>query len=202
MPANLNALIRYKTINSCLYGATRKYDINELIEACSNALSESRGRYLKISERTVRDDIRVMRSEILGFNAPIEQKDGLYFYSNPKYTILSVGISDPAILDPVIKSLLKIRNEVKHPGLEIVLNKLRALSPESFKTEKTQIKVSEPKINHSYEIREIHETFENEEIRFRVHSRKLDTELNQLAQMSFWSEQLMDVSWGDLMKAI
>jgi hypothetical protein len=84
MPANLNALIRCKTINSCLFGGKRKYDIGELIEACSEALSEARGRTTKISERTIRDDIHVMRSEILGFNAPIEQKDGLYFYSDPK----------------------------------------------------------------------------------------------------------------------
>ena len=121
MPANLNALIRYKTINSCLYGGRKKYNIQKLIDACSDALNESRGRGVSISERTLRDDLRVMRSDILGFNAPIEQKKGLYFYSDPRYTILSVGITDPGILDAVIKTLIKIRKEVKHPGLEVVL---------------------------------------------------------------------------------
>ena len=48
---------------------------NELIDACSNALDETRGRGIRISERTIRDDLRVMRSDILGFNAPIVQKD-------------------------------------------------------------------------------------------------------------------------------
>ena len=103
MPANLNALIRYKTINSCLFGGKRKYDIDELIGACSDALSEARGRITRISERTIRDDIRVMRSEILGFNAPIEQKDGLYYYSDPKYNILSVSVTDPGVLHMIIK---------------------------------------------------------------------------------------------------
>jgi hypothetical protein len=60
-----------KTINTCLYGGKRRYNINELINACSNALDETRGRGIRISERTVRDDLRVMRSDILGFNAPI-----------------------------------------------------------------------------------------------------------------------------------
>lgn len=132
MPVNLNALIRYKTINSCLYGGLRKYDINELIEACSGALSESRGKYSRISERTIRDDIRVMRSDILGFNAPIAQNRGLYFYTDPKYTILSVGINDPGILQMVIKSLLRIRSDVKHPEIEKILEKLRSVTPEFF----------------------------------------------------------------------
>ena len=136
MPANLNALIRYKTINSCLYGGRKKYNIQELIDACSDALNESRGRGVSISERTLRDDLRVMRSDLLGFNAPIEQKKGLYFYSDPRYTILSVGITDPGIMDAVIKSLIRIRREVKHPELEVVLKKLKALSPESFEHEK------------------------------------------------------------------
>lgn len=147
MPVNLNALIRYKTINSCLYGGVRKYDIQELIEACSNAVSESRGRYCRISERTIRDDIRVMRSDILGFNAPIVQHRGLYFYSDPNYTILSVGICDPGILQMVIKSLMRISNDVKHPELEIIIEKLRMFSPESFEYDCSEESISLRKIS-------------------------------------------------------
>ena len=131
MPANLNALIRYKTINSCLYGGKRKWSIDELIDACSEAIGESRGSYGKISERTVRDDIRVMRSDILGFNAPIRQEKGLYFYDDAQYSIMSIGITDLKLIDRVIKMLLDIREEVKHPELETVLEKLLKISPES-----------------------------------------------------------------------
>ena len=82
MPENLNALIRYKTINSCLSGRRRKWSISELIDACSKAVAEDRGRYVRVSERTIRDDIRVMRSDIINLNAPIKQEKGLYFYSD------------------------------------------------------------------------------------------------------------------------
>jgi hypothetical protein len=130
MPANLNALVRYKTINSCLYGGLRRWSIEELIDACSSALADTRGRYGKVSERTIRDDIRVMRSDILGFNAPIKQTGGLYYYDDPKYSILSIGITDPGLIERIIKMLLEIKKEVKHPELEIVLKKLLGMSQE------------------------------------------------------------------------
>ncbi len=124
MPTNLNALIRYKTINNCLYGGRRRWSIRELIEACSAALSEYRGRYTTISERTIRDDIRVMRSEILGFNAPIAQKGGLYYYSDPNYTILTIRLTDKELMDKIVDLLYKLRSEIRHPELELILGHL------------------------------------------------------------------------------
>lgn len=132
MPANLNALIRYKTINACLYGGKRKWTLQELIEKCSEALAEHRDRYKPVSERTLRDDIRVMRSEILGFNAPVKQLNGLYFYDDPHYSIMSVSFSDPDLIIRVIKLLKDIRNEVSHPELGIILEKLAAAAGREF----------------------------------------------------------------------
>jgi hypothetical protein len=128
MPANLNALLRYKTINGCLYGGRRKWSIDELIDACSDALAESRGRYDAVSERTIRDDIRVMRSDILGFNAPIDQNKGLYFYSDPGYSILSVSINDSGLATQIINLLLEIKMTVNHPELENILERLRNMT--------------------------------------------------------------------------
>lgn len=128
MPANLNALVRYKTINSCLHGGRRKWSIEELIDACSDALAESRGRYEPVSERTIRDDIRVMRSDILGFNAPIEQMKGLYFYSDPGYSIMSISITDSGLATKIINLLLVVRTTVKHPELESILEKLMEMT--------------------------------------------------------------------------
>jgi predicted DNA-binding transcriptional regulator YafY len=65
-----------------------------LIEACSKAMEEHCGRYGGVSERTVRDDIKIMRSDILGFNAPIKSENGLYFYTNRNYSLASIFISD------------------------------------------------------------------------------------------------------------
>ena len=38
MPANKNALIRYKTIDNCLRNRYRRWTLDDLVEACSDAL--------------------------------------------------------------------------------------------------------------------------------------------------------------------
>jgi len=142
MPANLNALIRYKTINSCLKGGRKKWSIGELIDACSEALAESRGRYESVSVRTVRDDIRVLRSDILGFNAPIEQNKGLYFYSDPDYSIMSVSITDSDLASQIIDLLSELRAIVNHPQLEAILDKLRHLTGSNAPQKSRSVKES------------------------------------------------------------
>jgi hypothetical protein len=179
-----------------MFGGVRKYDINELIEACSGALSESRARYARISERTIRDDIRVMRSDILGFNAPIMQSGGLYFYSDPKYTILSVGINDPGILQMVIQSLMKLRTEVKHPELEKILEKLQVLSPENFEQEymlESRIDRNEKLSTPDVKVKNIFPMFSMEEYLF-------ETDPLQILLMD--SQFLRQVSWGEVMKLV
>ena len=123
MPTNLNALIRYKTINNCL-STGRRYDIDELIDACSDAISEYSGRRNSVSERTVREDLKVMRGEILGFNAPIEQKDGLYYYSDMSYSLINIMIADDDLLRKVYNLLKEVSKKVSHPGMEDVLKRL------------------------------------------------------------------------------
>jgi hypothetical protein len=132
MPANLNALIRYKTINSCLYGGKRRWSIDELRERCSEALAENRGKYTGVSERTTRDDLRIMRSDILGFNAPIKQEGGLYFYSDPGYSILSLRITDAGLAEQIFGLLMKMREKVSHPELEIILQRLCGLLDKEY----------------------------------------------------------------------
>jgi len=202
MPANLNALIRYKTINSCLYGGKRRYDIHELIDVCSDALNETRGLGIRISERTIRDDLRVMRSDILGFNAPIVQKNSLYFYSDPKYTILSVGITDPGIMDAVIKSLIRIRRDIKHPELEIVLKKLKALSPESFDNELIEIAHSQKVFTRYHRTNQERNEVKSHRIRHKVKTEKSSTYPGQKPMMPFPTEPGASVLWGDLMKSL
>jgi hypothetical protein len=99
--------------NSCLFGSRRKWSIAELGDACSDALAESRGHYKPVSKRTLQDDIRIMRSDILGFNAPIEQYKGLYFYSDPHYSILNLSITDAELADKIYNFLIRLRGEIK-----------------------------------------------------------------------------------------
>ena len=43
MPANKNALIRYKTIDNCLRRRHRQWPLNALVEACSDAIYDAEG---------------------------------------------------------------------------------------------------------------------------------------------------------------
>ncbi len=132
MPANLNAMVRYKTINDCLYGGKRRYSIHQLIERCSNALSFHTGRGETLSERTVREDIRVMRGDTLGYNAPIKQYKGLYYYDDPYYSINNVNFENSALILKIIGVLHKVRKQVENPELDQLLEKLAALSGKSL----------------------------------------------------------------------
>ena len=88
MPVNKNALIRYKTLDRCLRNKYRRWTLDDLVEACSDALYEMEGISRGVSVRTVQADMQVMRSDKLGFNAPIEVYDTKYYrYADPDYSI-------------------------------------------------------------------------------------------------------------------
>lgn len=125
MPANLNALIRYKTINDLLSARRNGCTIDQLVDACSDALAEITGNYSGVSERTIRDDLRVMRSDILGFNAPIVSKNGKYFYSNPNYSLKNVLISDYALVMKVLNFIEKNFDKIADPEAAFILKRLK-----------------------------------------------------------------------------
>lgn len=95
MPVNRNALVRYKTIDKCLQNRFRKWTLNDLIDAVSDALYEYEGIGKGVSRRTVQGDIQMMRSDKLGYNAPIvvlEKK--FYTYENANYSITNIPITN------------------------------------------------------------------------------------------------------------
>ena len=95
MPVNRNALIRYKTIDNCLRNRFRKWTLDDLIDACSDALYEYEGIDKGVSRRTVQMDIQMMRSEKLGYSAPIEVRDKKYYvYADPEYSITNIPLTD------------------------------------------------------------------------------------------------------------
>lgn len=95
MPVNLDALIRYHTIDQCLQNRFRPWTWEALAQACFDSLDEVRYRAEKnsVSKRTIENDIRIMRSDILGYNAPIVCKKGLYTYGKPGYSIKNATLS-------------------------------------------------------------------------------------------------------------
>jgi predicted DNA-binding transcriptional regulator YafY len=94
MPVNRNALIRFRTIDKCLQNRRRKWTIENLIEACNDALYEYEGIDKGVSMRTIRMDLNAMRSDKLGYNAPIivEQKK-YYTYEEADYSIANNPLS-------------------------------------------------------------------------------------------------------------
>ncbi len=95
MPVNRNALIRYKTIDKCLQNRQRRWTLEDLIDECSDVLYEYEGIEKGVSKRTVQADIQTMRSDKLGYNAPIVVNERKYYtYEDPDYSITNAPISD------------------------------------------------------------------------------------------------------------
>ncbi len=95
MPVNRNALIRYKTIDTCLRNKYRRWTLEDLIDTCSDALYEYEGIDKGISKRTIQMDIQMMRSEKLGYNAPIVVYENKYYtYEDPDYSITNTPLSE------------------------------------------------------------------------------------------------------------
>ncbi|MES2591095.1 MAG: WYL domain-containing protein [Bacteroidota bacterium] len=94
MPLNKLALIRYKTIDNCLQNHFRKWTLEDLIEAVSDTLYEYEGITKGISKRTIQLDIQNMRSEKLGYNAPIVVTNKKYYsYEEKKYSITNTPLT-------------------------------------------------------------------------------------------------------------
>ena len=98
MAQNKNALIRYRTIDKCLQNKYRQWTLEDLIEACSEALYEYEGKETSVSKRTVQLDIQMMRSDKLGYNAPIEVYDKKYYhYTEEDFSITDIPLTETDI---------------------------------------------------------------------------------------------------------
>ena len=128
MPVNKNALIRYKTIDACLRNRYRRWTLDDLVDACSDALYEMEGITKGVSVRTVQMDIQIMRSDKLGYNAPIEVYDRIYYrYADPDYSItdMPLSIDDCKLIKRAI-ALLTNKSKSDNDETVKVLHKLKA----------------------------------------------------------------------------
>ena len=95
MALNRLALIRYRTIDECLRNRARRWTLDDLMDACSDALYEYEGIDRPVSRRTVQYDIQMMRSDKLGYEAPIVVVGRKYYtYSDPAYGIMQGPLSE------------------------------------------------------------------------------------------------------------
>lgn len=112
MSINKLALIRYKTIDNCLKNRGRKWTLDDLVEACSEAIYEYEGIDNGVSKRTVQLDLQNMRSEKLGYNAPIIVVDKKYYtYEDKTYSITNTPLTnqDLSKLNEVVQVLKQFK---------------------------------------------------------------------------------------------
>ena len=127
MPVSKNALIRYKTIDRCLRNRYRRWTLEDLIEACSDALYEFEGRSDGVSRRTVQLDIQTMRSEKLGYNAPIKVVDNKYYiYTDPDFSITESPMApqDLEKMEEAVKVLKQLSGFREFAGMDDILGRL------------------------------------------------------------------------------
>ena len=137
MAQNKNALIRYKTIDKCLQNKYRKWTLNDLIDACSEALYEYEGRDVNVSKRSVQLDIQLMRSDKLGYNAPIVVYDKKYYrYEDDNFSITDIPLTenDMNVLSETVEMLKQFKDFSLFSELGGIIQRLE----DKVYTEKTQ----------------------------------------------------------------
>ncbi len=128
MPLNRNALIRYRTIDQCLQNRYRTWTLEDLMEACSQALYEYQGLEKGVSRRTVQSDLEMMRSSKLGYEAPIIVVDRKYYtYADKHFSITNIPLNaqDMQLLGEVAGLLQQFKGLNHFADLREMVSKLQ-----------------------------------------------------------------------------
>src|SRR3569832_723439 len=137
MPVNRYALIRYRTIDSCLQNRRRKWILDDLIEACSDAIYEYQGIMTGVSRRTIQADIEMMRSNKLGYEAPIVVVDKKYYtYEDKSYSITNIPLNNQDM--QVLTEVSDLLKQFKGIGHFADLNEMVSKLEDKIYTQKTQ----------------------------------------------------------------
>lgn len=122
MAQNKNAVIRYKALDKCFSNFYKKFYINDLMDYCSQVLSEHYAKETTVSRRQIFADMDFMRSEA-GYDAPIENiRDGkkvYYRYADSGFSILKQPIN-PQELDTLNEALETLSRMNSIPGFDWV----------------------------------------------------------------------------------
>ena len=93
MATNKHAIIRYQTLDNCFRNTGRRYFMEDLMQACSEAIEKYTGFEVKISRRQIFGDITFMK-ENEGYLIELDErcKDGkrvYYRYKDVNFSILN-----------------------------------------------------------------------------------------------------------------
>ncbi len=127
MSLNKNALIRYKTIDKCLQNQYRTWTLEDLIAVVSDALYEYEGKENPVSKRTIQSDIQMMRSEKLGYNAPIMVYDKKFYkYEVEGFTITDIPLTetDMNVLTETVSMLKQFKDFSLFKDVSDILQRL------------------------------------------------------------------------------
>ena len=128
MPLNRATLIRISTIDKCLQNHYRRWTINDLIDASTDALAEFEGRSNPVSRRTFQNDLALMRSDRLGYNAPIVVRENKYYeYEDRDYSITHLPLNDEG-LDALNSALDILRQLQGFPQLASSIDTISKLN--------------------------------------------------------------------------
>lgn len=90
MATNKHAIIRYQALDKCFSNFGRRYYIDDLIDACNDAIYDFTGKEEGIKRRQLFEDIKFMESEA-GYSIPLEKigdgKKKYYRYSDKNFSI-------------------------------------------------------------------------------------------------------------------
>lgn len=124
MPVSKNALIRYKTIDRCLQNHYRRWTLEDLIDACSDALYELEGRDEGVSKRTVQLDLQNLRKL---YSAPIKVVDHKYYvYEDQDFSITESPLSEEDVkqMAEAVKVLQELSGFQEFSGMEGIMGRL------------------------------------------------------------------------------
>ena len=128
MSTNKNAAIRYQALDKCFRDRRHRYYIDDLIDACEEALDYYNGSG-GVSRRQIFEDIKFMESET-GWSIPLERKkDGkkvYYRYENSDFSINQQPLTDEEAqqLQTVILTLSRFRGLPSNEWVEEVISNL------------------------------------------------------------------------------
>lgn len=145
-------LIRYNKLDRCFQNYGREYTIDDLLAAVNEAIIEYDPKNEGIQIRTLRKDIRFMKSES-GYNAPIvaiKGSNGSFYY---RYTVKSFSINNSPLNDTEaeqLKNAVSILNRFEgSPEFEWV-NQLGPLLNDKFGLKNQDKKVMSLESNIDY----------------------------------------------------
>jgi predicted DNA-binding transcriptional regulator YafY len=97
LATNKHAQIRYNTLNKCFRNSGKRFAIEDLVEACNEAIYEFTGKEDGIKKRQLYDDVRFMESE-QGWSIELKKtKDGrkvYYSYEDPNFSISNKPLNE------------------------------------------------------------------------------------------------------------